>query len=439
MSRVPRIFWLLLIIGIALRFAAIYLREPGVLERAPDEDEYYLIGKSIASGDGFALRGVTTAYRDMLLPVVAAGSVAVFGDTPRPLQFLNVLLSCASAWLLFRIGRRRFGDKIGLGMAAAWLFYPVAILFCAMLFTETLFVFWWLLALVLYDRLEERHFDLKIAFALGLVLGLLMLTRAVGQLFFAAVLIYIALVRFEDPLRLRWRAAILIFVTGSMVILPWLVRNALAVGAFTLNTNGGINLFIGNNPDANGSYKFTPEMEGSLPQKGEAAISRAAADRARDYALSHPRETIRLWGRKFAFLWATDAIQWVHYNPPEGPPSVSARLRVLPVWQLLLISVPYMLLVGLGISGYYLVRHFDGRGLFLLSTALAIAASMAAFGSQRFHVPLMPAMIVGAGALVRPKVWNSTPQWRRLFLLFTLGVFLGIWLLEATAIAGYQD
>ena len=90
----------------------------------------------------------------------------------------------------------------------------------------------------------------------------------------------------------------------------------------------------------------------------------------------------------------------------------------------------------LGVSGFYLVRHFPTRGLFILQVFLAIMAIFISHGASRYHFPLMPAMVVGAGALSTPNVWNSGPIWRRLFLLFTLGMFLGIWLFEAMTIAG---
>jgi hypothetical protein len=284
--------------------------------------------------------------------------------------------------------------------------------------------------------LEIRGYSWKIAAALGLVLGMTMLTRAVGQVFFGAVLIYIVLIRYEMPRVIRWRAGFIILAVGCLTVAPWMIRNGLEMGSFSLNTNGGINLFIGNNPDANGSYKFTPEMEQTIPQRGEAGTSRAAAEMAWKYIRENPKHSVDMMGRKFAFLWASDALLWIHYNPPEGPPSVAARLRMLPIWKLLIMSVPYMLLVGFGISGYYLVRHFDGRGLLILATALTIAAVLLTHGVPRYHIPLMPGIIVGAGALVRPQVWDSVPVWRRLFLLFTLGMFLGLWLYEAMAIAG---
>ncbi len=434
----PRIFWILLLAGALLRVAAIHLRQEGVLERAPDEDEFFMIARSVAHGDGFALHGQTTAYRDMLLPVVTAGTIRIFGESAMPMLYVQVLLSCASAYLLYRIGRRRFSEKTALWIGIAWMFYPAAILISAMLFTETLFVFWWLLALVFYDRLEEKDFDLKSAALVGLALGLAMLTRQVGVFLLATILIYVALIRYETPWQRRWKAAAVILVASAVVTLPWMIRNARAVDAFALNTNGGINMFIGYNAKANGGYKFDPDQQAMLPPP---TVSEGEADRttvhiAWQYIREHPRDALKLLPRKFAFLWSTDATLWIHYFPPEGPPHVPERLRAHPPVLLLMMSLPYMLLVALGISGFYLVRHFPTRGLFILQVFLGIIAVFVSHGASRYHFPLMPAMIVGAGALSAPRAWISAPVWRRMFLLFTLGMFVGLWLFEALTIAG---
>jgi 4-amino-4-deoxy-L-arabinose transferase-like glycosyltransferase len=428
----------LLLAGALLRVAAIHLRQEGVLERAPDEDEFFTLARSVAHGDGFALHGQTTAYRDMLLPVVTAGTLKLFGDTALPMLYLQIVLSAASAYFLYLLGRKRFGEKAALWMAAAWMFYPAAILYCGLLITETLFVFLWLLALVLHDKLEESEYDLKWAALTGLALGFVMLSRQVGTTFLAAVLIYVGLIRYETPRPRRWKAAAVILAGAALVTLPWMIRNAVAVGDFALNSNGAMNFFIGNNAKANGAYKLEPDQEALLPpptvSEGDGARGTSAV--AWRYIKEHPQETVKLWPRKFAFLWSTDAAQWIHYLPPEGPPHVSERLRSLPLWMLLIMAVPYMLLVCFGVSGYYLVRHFPTRGLFILSIFLGVVASLISYGLPRYHFPLMPAVIIGAGALVAPKVWISAPVWRRLFLLFTLGMFAGMWLFEAMTIAG---
>ena len=421
-----------------LRVAAIHLRPEGVLERAPDEDEYLLIAQSVAAGEGFALRGVTTAYRDMLMPAAAGVLMIVFGRSALPMLYLNALLGCFTALLLFELGRSRFGKNIGMLLGALWLFYPTAMLFCGLLFTETLFVFLWTLALVVHDRLEASGYRWNVALALGVVVALAMLTRAAGIVLLLSFIVYIGLVRWEATRRDRWTAVAVMTGACLLVLQPWMTRNALAVGRFTLNTNGGINFLIGNNPRATGSYKFDETHERLLPPAslGEAARDQAAARIARQYLSERPRDAVALWGRKFAFLWATDVMQWAHYDGDRLTGSLGEKLRSLPLWKLLLLGAPYMLLVGFGIAGYYLVRNFPDRGLFLLQIFLTTMLVFLSFGAPRFHFPLMPAMVVGIGALFRERVWKSAPEWRRLALLLTLGIFGGIWLFEAMTIAG---
>jgi 4-amino-4-deoxy-L-arabinose transferase-like glycosyltransferase len=434
------ILLLLLAVGLALRLVLIHARPDGALEHAADEDEYLAIARSVAAGHGFALNGQLTAYRDMLFPTVAGLMMRVGADSPLVVLYLDALLGCATGFLVFLLGKKRFGEKVGLVMAGAWLLYTGAAIYAALFFTESLCVFLWVAALVLYDRLEDNGFHWGTALLIGIACGLAMLTRVAAMALPLSLIVYIAFIRFETAWRVRWRAAGLVIVGMAAIVLPWMARNAHVVGAFTLNTSGGINLFIGNNAQANGSYKFNPDQEALLPaQVGEAATSRAAQALALNYMREHSRETVKLWGRKFAFLWATDASQWIHYLWEGGWKSVAARLRQIPVWMLLFLAVPYMLLVGCGVSGYYLVRHFPTRGLFLLQAFFVHAAVFATFGTPRFHQLLMPALIVGGGALWRPRVWDSAPLWRRLFLLFTLGLFVGLWLFEASAIAGYAD
>ncbi len=439
MKALPRFLWIFLLIGFALRLAAIHARPEGALSLAPDEDEYLMLARNLADGHGFMMHGAITGYRDMFMPLLTALLMLGFGSTPLPMLYVNALLSCATGLLLFYLGKRRFSENTALIMSVVWLLYPGAIIVSSMLFTETLFVFLWTLSLVLHDRLEDTNYHWRDAVGLGVVIGLAMLTRGVGAVLLASYLIYIGLIRFETALKRRWSAAAIMTAACLVVTLPWMIRNYVAVDRFALNTNSGLNLLIGNNEQANGSYKFDDEQEEMLPppSAGEAARDKAGTRLAFAYMKEHPRETVKLWGKKFAFFWSTDMAQLIHYFwDPHGPPSVALRLHAMPVWLLLIMSVPYMLIVWLGIAGFYLVRHFPTRGILLLQIFLMTVAIFLTYGLPRYRYPLMPLLIIAAGALIGPKVWSSAPQPIRLFLLFTLGMFGGLWMFEFMIVAG---
>ncbi|RPH96671.1 hypothetical protein EHM69_00540 [candidate division KSB1 bacterium] len=432
-----RVFLALIVIGAILRVMMIQQRPADAILRAPDEGEYVAITYNLAHGHGFALNGEQTAYRDMLFPVVASVVFRLTGDSIPLVLYLQVILSVTTGMLIYRLGRTRFSESVALVMAAVWIFYPAAVIFSALFLTETLFVFLWVLALVLHDRLNDRGYRTPDAALLGLALGLVMLARAVGMILLVAVLVYIALIRYEAPRKDRWRAVLIVLAASLIVTVPWMIRNAMVLDRFALNTNGGINLLIGNNPRATGTYLFDEDVQGLLPpaERGEAARDRAGTAIARDYMREHKRETVDLWGRKFAYLWATDMSLWAHYLPVRDT-SLREHLRSLPLLWLILAALPYMLIVSLGVSGFYLVRHFPARGIFILQLFLGVMAACMSYGLARYHFPYIPACIVGAGALYKPRVWKDSPPWRRLLLLFILGLFLGIWLLEIMTIAG---
>src|SRR5512144_2390146 len=127
MLPLPRLLWILLLIGALLRVGAIELRPARAMESSPDESQYLDIAHSLMHGQGFRLNGEPTAYRDPLYPILAAMVMWPFAGSSRPVLYLQVLLSCATAFLFYRIGCRRFGSAAALLLAGIWLFYPGAI------------------------------------------------------------------------------------------------------------------------------------------------------------------------------------------------------------------------------------------------------------------------------------------------------------------------
>ena len=65
-----------------------------------DPDNYLPLARSLAAGDGFALKGRLTAYRPPLYPMLLAPSIAIAGN-----EFdLGDRVTCTSAW-----GRALYG------------------------------------------------------------------------------------------------------------------------------------------------------------------------------------------------------------------------------------------------------------------------------------------------------------------------------------------
>ncbi|MCB9357421.1 MAG: glycosyltransferase family 39 protein [Calditrichaeota bacterium] len=427
----------LVVIGAGFRLFVLDLRPDGALLRAPDEPEYLEIAQNIWLGKGFSLNGALTGYRDMLVPGMIAGVMAATGDF-KWFFYVQILFSLATGVLLYLIARKRFAENISILVAAIWMLYPAAAVYSSLLLTETMFTFFWVLAIWLYDRLDERDYSIRDAILLGICLGLLCLTRAAGVILLATVFVYMFLIRYETPFVVRARAVSFVMIAAIAIMLPWMIRNQLVVDRFALNTNGGINLLIGNNPYANGAYNFDERVERILPAEARTEAQRdiAASSAAWEYASGHVRETLHDWPTKFAYLWSTDMAMLAHFAPVPGA-SLAETLHAQPLGALLLMGIPYAVLVLLGLSGFYLVQKFPARGFFILQLWLTAIAAFLSYGLPRYHFPVMPAVILGVAAYVEHQPWNSAPQWRRLFLLLAIGVFMGVWSYETVRIIGW--
>ncbi len=391
---------------------------------APDEPEYFEIAQNVAQGQGFAFHGQPTAYRDLLFPATAGWLMRLFGSV-HVVFYLQLLLDLGTALMLFVWVRRKFSARAAVIIAGAWLLYPAAILYTSLFLTETLFVFLWVLAL--YITIPPFTGGLRGA-ALGITLGLLLLTRATGALLAVAILIHLLYHR-------RVRAAFIVIAVMFVVILPWMLRNSATVNRFALNTNTGINLYLGNNPHATGAYRFDDAVTAPLDFEHTTETKRdlRATQLALDYARSHPIETLKLWPKKFAFFWSTDMALWAHYAPQPNT-SLAGTLRDVPPWMLIITALAYAIMVLAGIAGLGLVSHLPWRGFLLLQLGLGTLSALITYGLPRYHAPMLPALLLGAAALSTPGAWQQASRIQRVGVIGISVLFLVIWLAEGYTI-----
>ena len=142
----------------------------------------------------------------------------------------------------------------------------------------------------------------------GLGFGLLLLVRP-AALFFCPALLLLAAYSFR---RSEWRLVppLVFIVAAALIVAPWLVRNhRVGLGAATLSTSGGINLWMGNNDLAvHGGYCREAAWPGDRPE-GEADRAYAAAARA--WIRNHPGRYAALCGTRLRRIIGTEPDVWV--------------------------------------------------------------------------------------------------------------------------------
>ncbi len=328
-------------------------------------------------------------------------------------------LGLASIALAFFFAHRRFGEEVARAAALLIATDWVLIFHEAELLEPPLLVFLLLLLLTLSDRWAERP-SRAAAAAAGLAAGALAVTRPNALLFLPVLLAWGAWVLRGREASGKGLPQALAFLAGCLaLVLPVTARNlVVARDPVLISSNGGINLYLGNNPAADGrvegripglgpfltSFDYRPLAEALARREGrplrDSEVSGVFARMARDYAFSHPARTLALIARKTLLFWGP--LEVSHNKEDELVRRDSRVLRNLPGWPLLL---------GLALPGLALLvpRKREGPPSLSLSPAarqtavLAFLLIIAWFASYlpftvagRYRAPLIPLLALFA-------------------------------------------
>ncbi len=233
--------WAVLVLALLLR-AAVMARGS---ERFDDPDNYLPMARSLASGEGFALRGRPTAYRPPLYPLMMA-PLTVAGDTwlPWGIALLHLGLGAGTV-AMTAVAAQGFGLSRTRAMVAALIVAcdPVLIVQSRSVMTETPTAF-----LVAATLAGLARGGLRGAGLGGLGLGLAALCRP-SMLAGAGLTVLASLAAPPGDLRHRLRRSGCLAVTVGSILLPWMIRNLAVFGEpVWTTTHGGYTLALANNP-----------------------------------------------------------------------------------------------------------------------------------------------------------------------------------------------
>lgn len=270
----------------------------------------------IAAGDWL---GKGVFYQAPLYPYFLGLLQGIFGHDLWSIRIVQAVLGAASCGLLFLAGKSFFSRAIGVAAGILLSLYAPAIYFDALIQKPVLDLFLIGSLLFLLSRTQSKpHWAQWIG--MGVVLGLLGLSRENALLWAVVLLFWTWLYFAERPTRVRlgWAGAFLIGL--MLVLLPVGMRNLKVGGEFTLTTSQlGPNLFIGNNPSSDGTYaplrpgRASPQYEQQdATELAQQALGRPLSPgevsgywlrRSWDYIRSQPLDWLRLMGRKWLMVW----------------------------------------------------------------------------------------------------------------------------------------
>jgi len=406
----------ILTLALALRLAHWWAvrQQPFFAWLAMDSQEYDRWAREIAAGDWL---GSQVFFQAPLYPYLLAVLYTLFGRSLDAVYLAQILLAVAGCWALYRAGREMAGgiagEAVGLGAALLAAIYGPFFFYDAQLLKEspavavTSFLLWALAA-------ARARGGTRRWLGAGALLGILALLRE-NALLLVPFLLPLAWIRDgKVPGLLRQGGA---FVAGLvLVLLPVAVRNGLVGGSFLpTSSQGGVNFYIGNNPQADGTYqpivpgKQIPALERREPARlaeqamgrrltaGE--VSRYWLGRSLDWVRREPGAFARLQVRKLGMFWSwyewPDAVDYYHVK------------MLSPVLRMPLLEFGAAVLLAL--AGVVLARRrlapFAPALLFTLGWMLT---TVFFFLFSRYRLPAVPALLVLGGVTLA----GAVEAWR---------------------------
>jgi len=339
--------------------------------------------------EGLAYSEEGYAFRSPLYPYLIAIVYAIGGRSRTNLFILQALTGSFAVLLLLHIGLTLLSHfRTALMSAALFAVHPLVLYYTKQVLTESLYMFFLVFVVYLaYKVVEEPQKGSLVL--LGLAMGLTILCRAEGSLFSGLVLVGMFAFTKGD-IRRKFHKSFIVMFTMLLAVAPWVIRNCLVVGAPVLATEGGITLYLGNNPEATGGYHVPTQMfEKEVSKLSEVEKSRFYTRKAVIYILENPTVFVSLGIRKLQALWGS----WGN------------RILVVADWLLLPLAI-------LGLPFAVSSRNNLRMYFFVLCPLISVTVGSIIFlGQPRFRAPIYPFLIFFAMvAIERICLWVGSKR-----------------------------
>jgi tetratricopeptide (TPR) repeat protein len=308
----------------------------------------------------------------------------------------QIILGTAGVYLLALSVRRWFGQRAAWIAGALAAFCGVFTFFEILILPAALDTFFTALDLYLIGKAADEggHRNWTLA---GLALGLHALNRPHIAFVLAGLAVIVAL-------RVHWKSAAVMLGAALIVIAPVTIRNYKVGGQLAfIASNTGINVLMGNGPDATGTVSASgdilPTMTGEwlAAQEGTKHYLRESAS----FAFHHPLSEAKLLVKK---TWYSLSATFFSFN--HSFPFFSRELRGV----LTFLLVGPGLLIPFGIAGFFFAspHHRRGYRVWTAFLPLAFVSVILVFVAARFRLPALVVCAGLSGALISMAV----DRWR---------------------------
>lgn len=397
-------FALLLMLALALRIAAVIVLRGDLRIQDPMLDgRYYLeLATRLAQGGGWPPGPV---FMTPLYPLLLSLLFRLGGPGVGVVQILQSLLGLGTLVLLFVTARRDLGRAAAFGAGLLYVLSGPVLAMEHLVLTESLLLF---LATFALWAWPERNRAPWAPAAFGLVCGMLAMGRGTFLLlpaFWGASWLFRR--RRKSGPGAPVRNLVLVAAGLGLALAPLAIYQTRATGRPTLLTlNGGLNLYLGNNPMARGLYSIPPDIDlekdptgtRSLSIRQGRALSPTQADAgfaalAYSFFRERPGRAVWLLGRKFL----------LYLSPREIPQIESYEPLRADAWPLRLTFVDFRWILPLAALGLAAVAGLGTRSRLSVATPWLVLVGIGwlttiiFFATGRYRIPFLPGFLGLAG------------------------------------------
>lgn len=405
--RITALTVIVLTVGIGLRICA------ASIHVTPESDfqRYFAVASEFSATGALNYRGEPFIFQPPGYPALLGVVFKLFGTSIGVGVALNLVLSVASLFVMLKtLTRVQASPRMSLITLAIFSLYPGFFAFIPILGSETLSTL-----LVCATLLLSTYTDLLSSVLLGLLLAALSLTRP-QYLPVVGALVLVALCQ------RRFAKAIILALTFSMALGPWIMRNQSAFGVpVIISANGGYVAFVNNNSSnstatwmALSQIRLTPEQRdrfgsiGALQffQQGDEsektffwtpAVDRVASAEAVKWIRDNPDQFLTLAIRRLSntLINAGESILiWLAPNEPLKHRVIAKTMTATTILVTILAAVAAMLM---------LARLGDPTVIVAISIAGLTLAGIAVFeGQGRYLLPMLPALLICIALVTAP-------------------------------------
>ncbi|MBC8427157.1 MAG: glycosyltransferase family 39 protein [Desulfobacterales bacterium] len=400
------LFVFFLAFTLRLLYVLQYQSSPFFLNLIGDGQGYFIWGRKISGGDWI---GNEVFYQAPLYPYFLGVLQKYLSPDLFWIRFVQIILGSFSCLFIYKAGSLFLNKTSGFLSGLLMCFYAPAIFFDGLIQKTCLSFFFLSLFFWIFARTikKSKPFDFLLN---GFVLGLLSLVRE-NALILAPCVIFCYMLRF-NLLKQKTIKHIALFVVGMTLALgPITARNWFVGNTFAITTSQfGTNLYIGNNPNATGTYvplkpgggvytkerkdaSYLSEIEsGKKLSPGE--VSRHWSSKVINYIKDNPSDWLKLMWKKWLLLWNKFEIPdtddyYIHQN-----------------WSSLLKNLDYIfnfgVLMPIALLGFLLTWHRkkDLYELYLVFVIL-VTSILVFYVFGRYRFVLIPLIILFAGTGIR--------------------------------------